>query len=59
MDGVHKVETDIKRHTAKVVYDHNQVTVQELVNALQDRGVTVQGYGQKKSQNEQQGKRNV
>ncbi|MFP4035851.1 MAG: hypothetical protein ACLFT5_10145 [Desulfovermiculus sp.] len=59
VDGVHKVETDIQRQTVKVAYDHNLVTVQELVDALQDRGITVQGYEQQESKHNQQGKRSA
>ncbi len=46
MDGVIKEESDVNRHTVKVVYDHTQVTVQEIVDALRNGGVTVQGYDQ-------------
>jgi copper chaperone CopZ len=59
VDGVHKVETDIQRHTVNVVYDHNRVTVQKLVDALQERGMTVQGYGQQQSKRDQQEQRSV
>jgi copper chaperone CopZ len=44
-----RVETDVHRHTAKVVYDHTRVTVQELVDALRDDGITVQSYESPKS----------
>lgn len=42
-------ESDVNRHTVKVVYDNTQVTVQEIVDALRNGGITVQGYDHNES----------
>lgn len=43
-DGVHEVEVDFNSKQASVLYDHNQVGVKALADAITDAGYNVTGF---------------
>jgi copper chaperone CopZ len=42
--GVHEVEVDFNSAQASVLYDHDQVTVKALTDAIAEAGYTVTGF---------------
>ena len=47
LPGVHEVEVDFNSGQASVLYDHEQVQVDELVSAVADAGYHVSGFSQR------------
>jgi len=43
-EGVHEVEVDFNSAQASVLYDHNQVGVKALADAITDAGYNVTGF---------------
>jgi copper chaperone CopZ len=43
-EGVHEVEVDFHSAQASVLYDHSQVTVKTLTDAIADAGYRVVGF---------------
>jgi len=48
--GVHEVEVDFNSAQASVLYDHSQVTVKSLTDAIADAGYTVTGFATRRAE---------
>jgi copper chaperone CopZ len=47
LPGVHEVEVDFNSGQASVLYDHGQVTVKDLTDAVTEAGYHVAGFTQR------------
>ena len=47
LPGVHEVEVDFNSGQASVLYDHSQVTVKDLTDAVTEAGYHVAGFTQR------------
>ena len=47
LPGVHEVEVDFNSGQASVLYDHTQVNVKDLTDAVTDAGYHVAGFTQR------------
>ena len=51
LPGVHEVEVDFNSGQASVLYDHNQVGVKALTDAVGEAGYHVTGFSQREHAN--------